>query len=143
VSVTEGRRVPVPSTIMQILAALFIDDIELRQVPGPSTRIDLSGIQFSAAAPQPVPVTWAPHLCIIVHCGADEPGTGALEVVYRRGDDEVARNVQPLQVEPGKFNYRLVRGEIDFAEYGTVEAHCRIDMGPITVVPYTLLPPAS
>lgn len=128
---------------MQIIAAVFIDDIQLRQVPGPSTRIDLTGIQFSAAAPQSVPLTWAPHLCVIVHCHADEPGTGALEVVYRRGGEEVARNVQPLQVEPGKFNYRLVRGEIDFEDYGTVEAHCRIDQGPITVVPYTLLPPAG
>lgn len=128
---------------MQIIAAVFIDDIQLRQVPGPSTRIDLTGIQFSAAAPQPVPLTWAPHLCILVHCPPDESGVGALEVVYRRGEEEVARNVQPLQVEPGKFNYRLVRGEIDFDEYGTVEAHCRIDMGPVTVVPYTLLPPAD
>ena len=128
---------------MQIIAAVFIDDIQLRQVPGPSTRIDLTGIQFSAAAPQPVPLTWAPHLCILVHCPPDESGVGALEVVYRRGEEEVARNVQPLQVEPGKFNYRLVRGEIDFDDYGTVEAHCRIDMGPATVVPYTMLPPAT
>jgi len=41
---------------MNILAAVFIDDISLRQVPGPSTRIDLTGIQFSAPAPAPVPV---------------------------------------------------------------------------------------
>lgn len=128
---------------MDIVAALFIDDIELRQVPGPSTRIDLRGIQFSAAAPQPVPLTWAPHLVVIVRCAADEPGTGALEVVYRMGEEQVARNVQPLQVEPGRFSYRLVRGEIDFADYTTVEAHCRIDRGPVTVVPYTLLPPVE
>lgn len=127
---------------MDIVAALFIDDIELRQVAGPSTRIDLRGIQFSAAAPQPVPLTWAPHLVVIVRCGPDEAGTGALEVVYRRDGEQVARNAQPLQVEPGKFNYRLVRGEIDFDEYGTVEAHCRIDAGHTVVVPYTLLPPA-
>lgn len=126
---------------MQILAALFIDNIELRQVPGPSTRIDLTGIQFSAAAPQAVPLTWAPHLVVIVHCPADETGNGVLEVVFRRGEEEIARNVQPLQVEPGKFNYRLVRGEMDFTDYGTVEAHCRVDQGPVTVVPYTLLPP--
>ncbi len=128
---------------MQIIAALFIDDIELRQVPGPSTRIDLTGIQFSAAAPQEVPLTWAPHLCVIVHCPPDAAGTGALEVVYQRDGEQVARNVQPLEVEPGKFNYRLVRGEIDFDDYGRVEAHCRIDQGPVTVVPYTLLPPAG
>jgi hypothetical protein len=132
---------------MQIIAAVFIDDIELRQVPGPSTRIDLRGIQFSAPAPEVVPVTVAPHLVVIVHCPADHVGTAALEVVYRRAGDPdgepIARNVQPLQVEPGKFNYRLVRAELEFDDYGTVEAHCRIDLGPATVVPYTLLPPVS
>lgn len=127
---------------MDIVAAVFIDDIELRQVAGPSTRIDLRGIQFSAAAPEPVPLTWAPHLVVIVHCGLDEPGTGALEVVYRRDGEQVARNAQPLQVEPGKFSYRLVRGEIDFDDYSTIEAHCRVDNGHTVVVPYTLLPPA-
>lgn len=128
---------------MDIVAAVFIDDIELRQVEGPSTRIDLKGIQFSAAAPHEVPLTWAPHLVVLVRCGLDEDGTGALEVVYRRGEEQVARNVQPLQVEPGKFSYRLVRGEIDFEDYGTVEAHCRIDGGHTVVVPYTLLPPVD
>ena len=128
---------------MQILAALFIDDIELRQVPGPSTRIDLSGIQFSRPAPGPVPVAIEPHLCVIVHCPPDDRGTAALEVVYRRGDDQVARNVQPLQVEPGKFNYRLVRAELEFDDYDTIEAHCRIDHGPVTVVPLSLLPPVG
>ncbi len=126
---------------MQILSALFVDGIELREVPGPSTHIELTGIQFSAAAPQPVPLVWSPHLCVIVRCGTDEPGTGALEVRFVRDDDQIARNVQPLAVEPGKFTYRLVRAEMEFEEYGTVEAHCRIDMGEATIVPYTLLPP--
>ena len=112
---------------MEILAALFIDGIDVRQVPGPSTRIDLSGIGFSAPAAHEVPVTFEPHLCVIVH--------------YRRGDEQVARNVQPLEVEPGRFNYRLVRADVTFEEYGTIEAHCRIDLGPTTVVPFTLLPP--
>ena len=128
---------------MDILAALFIDGIDLRQVPGPSTRIDLTGIQFSAPAPAPVPVTLEPHLCVIVRCPPDARGTGALEVVYRRGEEQLARNVQPLEVEPGKFNYRLVRAELAFEEYGTVEAHCRVDLGPVTVVPFTLLPPVT
>jgi hypothetical protein len=125
---------------MNILAALFIEGIDLRQVPGPSTRIDLTGVQFSAPAPAPVPVTIEPHLVVIVYCPLDHRGTGALEVIYRRGDEQVARNVQPLEVEPGKFNYRLVRAELEFDDYGTVEAHCRIDMGEPVVVPFTLLP---
>lgn len=128
---------------MDILAALFIEGIDLRQVEGPSTRIDLTGVQFSAAAPSPVPVTVEPHLCVIVHCPPDGKSNGALEVVYMRGDEQVARNVQPLQVEPGKFNYRLVRAELTFDDYGTVEAHCRVDLGPVVVVPYTLLPPVG
>ena len=128
---------------MDIVAALFIDEIETRQVPGPSTRIDLTGVQFSAVAPQDVPLVWAPHLVVIVRCAPGESGMGALEVSYFRGDERIARNVQPLQVEPGKFNYRLVRAELEFAEYGTVEARARIDAGPIMVVPYTLLPPTS
>jgi hypothetical protein len=127
---------------MQIVSALFIDNIDLRQVPGPSTRIDLTGIQFSAPAPSPPPVTVAPHLVVIVYCPPGARDSGALEVVYRRGDEQVARNVQPLQIEPGKFNYRLVRAELTFDDYGSIEAHCRVDFGPATVVPYTLLPPA-
>ena len=129
---------------MEILAALFIDAIDVRSVEGPATRLDLTGVQFSAAAPGPAPVTVEPHLCLIVHCPAGARDTAALEVTFRRADDPdtvIARNVQPLQVEPGKFNYRLVRAELTFDEFGTIEAHCRVDMGPVTVVPYTLLPP--
>lgn len=126
---------------MHILAALFIDDINLRQVAGPSTRIDLGGVQFSAAAPSELPLTWAPHLVVLVHAPEGTNGTGVLEVVYKRDGEQIARNVQPLQTPPGKFDYRLVRGEIDFEEYGMIEAHCRIGTdGPTIVVPYTLLP---
>ena len=56
-------------------------------------------------------------------------------------DDQVARNVSPFTVDPGKFTYRLVRGELEFPDYGQVFAHCRIDRGPWLVVPFTLLPP--
>jgi hypothetical protein len=128
---------------MQIVSALFIDDIQMRTLPGPATRIDLTGVQFSSAAPQVPPLTWAPHLSIIVSCAADESDSGVLEVRYLRDGEQIARNVQALQIEPGKFNQRLVRGEIEFDDYGTVEAHCRIDQGPVIVVPYTMLPPVA
>jgi hypothetical protein len=128
---------------MHIIAAVFIDTIQLREVAGPATRIDLGGIKFSEVAPGPVPVTVEPHLVVLVHCPAGERGEGALEVTYHRGDEQVARNVQMLQVEPGKFNYRLVRAELTFDDYGPVEAHCRIDQGEPLVVPYTLLPPSG
>ena len=128
---------------MQIVAALFTDEINLRQVAGPSTRIDLTGVQFSAVAPSPLPLVWAPHLVVIIRCGPGEPTTAALEVVYYRGDEQIARNVQAVEIEQNKFGYRLVRAELEFEEYGSVEAHCRMDMGPVTVVPYTLLAPPA
>jgi hypothetical protein len=128
---------------MDIVAAVFIENIELRQVAGPSTRIDLTGVHFSMASPSPAPVTLEPHLVVLVRCAPDESGTGALETVYTRDGEQVARNVQPLQVEPGKFAYRLVRAELSFDDYGTVVAAVRIDMGPVVHVPFTLLPPAG
>lgn len=126
---------------MQLIGALFIDTIELRQVEGPSTRIDLGGVKFSEVAPGPFPVTVEPHLVVLVHCPTEEKGEAALEVIYRRDGEQVARNVQLLAVEPGKFNYRLVRAELAFEEAGTVEAHVRLDQHEPTIVPYTLLAP--
>jgi hypothetical protein len=125
---------------MRIIAALFIDTIDLRQVEGPSTRIDLGGIKFSEAPPDGYPASLEPHLVVLVHNPAGESPDGVLEVTYWRDDEQLARNVQPLQVEPGKFNYRLVRAELTFEEPGTVEARCRIGQGEPTIVPLTLLP---
>ena len=70
----------------------------------------------------------------------DESGSGVLEVIFRRDGEQVPATCSRCRSEPGKFTYRLVRAEVDFAEYGTVEAHCRIDTGHVTVVPYTLVP---
>ncbi len=128
---------------MDIISALFAENIDLRAVPGPSTRIDLSGIMFSLPAPSDPPVSITPHLIVLVRCRPAEDGQGVLEVVFRdEAGEQVARNVSPFQVEPGKFTYRLVRGELEFKDYGTIEAHCRLlPDGGVTVVPLTLLPP--
>lgn len=131
---------------MQIVSALFVENFEMRQAPGPSTRIDLTGVMFSQVAPEPTPVTITPHLIGLIFCPEGEEGSGVFEVVFRRGVDEsseqVARNVSPFSVDPGKFTYRLVRAELEFAEYGQVFAHCRIGDGAWHIVPFTLLPPA-
>ena len=127
---------------MQILAALFIETIEFRQVEGPATRIDLGGVQFSFASPDPLPVSLTPHLVVLVSCAADEPGNAALVVTFHdEAENEIARSAQPFQVEPGKFGYRLVRSELRWESYGTIRAQCRLDNGPATTVPLTLLPP--
>jgi hypothetical protein len=134
---------------MQIVAALFVENFELRQAPGPSTRIDLTGAMFSMAAAEPVPLTISPHLVALIFCAPDEPGEGVFEVIFRRdldpeGEGEpVARNVSPFSVEPGKFTYRLVKGELEFTEFGQIFAHCRVDRSPWHVVPFTLLPPVA
>ena len=131
---------------MQIVSALFVENFEMRQAPGPSTRIDLTGAMFSMAATEPAPCTIAPHLVALIYCPPGESGNGVFEVVFRRGleedSEQVARNVSPFTVDPGKFTYRLVRGELEFPDYGQVFAHCRVDRGPWHLVPFTLLPPA-
>ena len=130
---------------MQIISALFVENFALRQAPGPSTRIDLTGAFFSMAAPTPVPVTIDPHLVVLIYCSPDEPGNSLLEVIFRSGpsevDDQLARNVSPFTVEPGKFTYRLVRGELLLTSYTQIFAHCRIGTSPWHLVPLTLLPP--
>ena len=141
------RASTVPSTAMHIVSALFVENFEMRQAPGPSTRIDLTGAMFSMASPTPVPVTVSPHLVALIFCPPDEPGQGVFEVVFRTGmaesDEQIARNVSPFTVDPGKFTYRLVRGELEFVEYGQIFAHCRVDQGPWHLVPLTLLPPVA
>jgi hypothetical protein len=128
---------------VDIVSALFVESFDLRPVPGPSTRVDLVGVMFSMPAPAPPPVTVAPHLIVLVRSRADDQPDGILEVVFRDSTGEqVARNVSPFSVEPGKFTYRLVRGELEFKALGTVEAHCRLlPDGQVTVCPLTLLPP--
>jgi hypothetical protein len=128
---------------VEIVSALFVESFNLREAPGPATRVDLSGVFFSLAAPTPVPVTVEPHLVAFVWCPPGESGQGMFETVFKRGDDEIARNVSPFTVEPGKFTYRLVRGELHFDDYGQIVANCRIDRGPWHFVPLTLLPPVE
>lgn len=133
---------------MELVAALFVEEFNMRPAPGPSTRIDLTGAHFSAVAPSPVPVTVSPHLVALIWCPVDEPGNAVFEVVFRKGpgaDDEVvARNVSPFTVDPGKFTYRLVRAELEFSDYGQIFAHCRIGLDDAwRRVPYTLLPPVG
>jgi hypothetical protein len=128
---------------LNIVSALFAENINLHPGPGGSARIDLTGIMFSTPAPQPPPVTVAPHLIVLVRCRADEAGEGILEVTFVDDDGaQVARNVSPFTVEPGKFTFRLVRGDLEYKKLGTVEARCRLlPDGAVTTVPLTLLPP--
>lgn len=126
---------------MQLLAAVYIDDIDVRQIPGPTTRIDLGGIQFSAPMPAAGAFTWAPHLLVLLHAPEGHDGNTVLEAVFEIAGEQVARSVQPVQIEPGRFGYRLVRAEIEISEPVTVDAAITLDGGSATQVPFTHLAP--
>ncbi len=131
------------SAVVHILAALFVDDMQMHQVAGPATRIDLTGIQFSGPAPEPLPYTWTPHLCVLIYCPPQHRTMSALTVEFDLNGETVARNVQPLQIEPGRFGRQLIRPEITFEGYDTVIARCSIDAGPVVSVPFTLMAPVA
>jgi hypothetical protein len=62
-------------------------------------------------------------------------------VFVRDSGEEIGRNRQSFFVEPGKFGYRLVKGELDFPGPGTVEARCTlVESGSVVTVPLTTLP---
>jgi hypothetical protein len=126
---------------MEIVAALFVEAIDFRQVVGPATRIDITGAFFSTTVPA-YPAQLTPHLVVLVRAAAGTEGNATLETVFVREDGEnIGQNRQAFFVEPGKFGYRLVRGELDFPGPGTVEARCTIvESGSAVTVPLTALP---
>jgi len=107
--------------------------------------VDIQGAMFSLPAPSGPPVTITPHLMVLIRSRRqDPPNGGAGGRVPGRGGRTGGRNVSPFNVEPGKFTYRLVRGELEFSQLGTMEAHCRlVPDGQTTIVPLTLLPPVG
>jgi len=126
---------------MEIVAALFVEAIDFRQVEGPATRIDITGAFFSTTVPA-YPATLTPHLVVLVRAAAGTEGNATLETVFVRDTGEqIGSNKQSFFVDPGKFGYRLVKGELDFPGPGTVEARCTIvESGSAVSVPLTALP---
>jgi hypothetical protein len=128
---------------MDLVAALFVENINFRKVEGDATRIDLTGVFFSTAVSS-YPTTLEPHLVVLLRAPEGSDGNATLETVFVRvgegGEEEVGRNAQQVFVEPGKFGYRLVKGELEFAGPGTVEARCRIvESDSAITVPLTAL----
>ena len=123
---------------MKILAASFIDDISMFENHDGLTRLNLSGVQFTIAVSEPFPLTLAPHLVVLIHSDQESDGAGVLEVTYHSEENEIARNVQPLQIEPGLFAYRLIRAELELTNPGKVFAHCRLNQDDPIIVPLTI-----
>ena len=98
---------------------------------------------FSLAAPSPPPVHHLPPpggVRALPGRRARRTAPWRCEFLDAAGE-EVARNAQPVNVQPGKFGRLLVKGELNYEDYGTIEAHVRLVGGPTVVVPLTLLPP--
>src|SRR6476646_8454218 len=125
---------------MEIVAALFVENINFRQVEGPSTRIDITGAFFSMRAEE-FPAHLSPHLVVLVRVAKDGDGNGTLETRFvNEAGEEVGRNVQSFAVEPGKFGYRLVKGELEFDTPGIIVKHsATTESGSSVVVPLTVL----
>ena len=73
-----------------------------------------------------------------IHSDHESSGAGVLEVTYHFEENQIARNVQPLQIEPGLFAYRLIRAELELTDTGTVFAHCRLNQDDPIMVPLTI-----
>ena len=128
---------------VELVAALFVENIDMRPVPGPSTRIDLGGVFFSTPA-ETFPCTLTPHLVVLVRSTPDGPANGTLVCEFERDGEQVARNAQFVAIEPGKFAYRLVRPELEFTEPGTILATCSlVETGSSITVPLTVLAPVG
>jgi hypothetical protein len=128
---------------VEIVAALFIEDVNFRQVAGPSTRIDITGAYFSTRA-ETFPSVLTPHLLVLLRAESDEGRNGTLEVTFVRpdnGGEEVGRSRQPVFINPpGTFFRQLVRPELSFDAPGTVEAHCVVpETGSQVTVPLTVI----
>src|SRR5258708_4903457 len=110
---------------MEILAALFFQGIDFPPVSRPPNRLDITPAFFSTVVDS-YPAKMEPHLVVLVRAPDGSDGNATLETVFRRGGEEIGRNRQSFFVEPGKFGYRLVKGELEFPEPGTIEAQCSI-----------------
>jgi hypothetical protein len=142
---------------VEIVAALFIEDVNFRQVAGPSTRIDITGAYFSTRA-ETFPTVLTPHLLVLLRAESDEGRNGTLEVTFVRTDlrdekvqeekvhddevdGEVGRSRQPVYINPpGTFFRQLVRPELSFDAPGAIEARCVVpETGSRVTVPLTVL----
>ena len=101
------ERVRAAATVqgMEIVAALFVEGIEFRQVEGPSTRIDITGVFFSTAV-DAYPASLTPHLVVLVRSPDGSDGNGTLETVFVRESGRGGRP-QPPAVLRGARQVRL------------------------------------
>jgi hypothetical protein len=110
---------------MKFVAGLYVDNIDFRTVEGPSTKIDISGAFFSFK-PNSYPEIITPHLVLLISAVNSSVSNDTLVCEFRKGEEIVARNVQPCPIEIGKFGYRLVRPELEFDKPETIIVTCTL-----------------
>ncbi len=124
---------------MKFIAGLYVENINFRKNEQGSTRIDIDGAFFSFA-PESYPSVFQPHLVLLISAVGSTVPADTLIVEFYKGDEIVARNVQPCPVEPGKFGYRLVKPEIEFTEACTIIAKCTLtDSNETIEIPLTAM----
>jgi len=122
---------------MKFVAGLYVDNINFAKDDTGSTKIDIAGAFFSFTPPS-YPVTFTPHLVLLISGVDSQVADDTLIVEFLKGEEVIARNVQPCPVEIGKFGYRLVRPEIEFTEPSTVVAKCTLtDSNETIEIPLT------
>ncbi len=122
---------------MKFVSGLYIDNVNFRKDESGSTKIDIDGAFFSFK-PQSYPILFNPHLVLLINAVDSEISNDTLVVEFKKGEEVVARNVQPCPIEIGKFGYRLVKPEIEFTEPGTITAFCTLTQSNETIeVPLT------
>jgi hypothetical protein len=128
---------------MEIVAGLFIDNIEFRrEYDGGPTKIDITGAYFSTR-PDSYPADMTPHLVVLLRAEDESARHGLLDVTFVRMSDgsEMGRHRQPVAIAPpGNFFYQLVRPELHLDGPDIIEARCVIEQtGSSVVVPLTAL----
>ncbi|HEC09980.1 MAG TPA: hypothetical protein ENI86_10500 [Acidimicrobiales bacterium] len=123
---------------MQIVSALFVDGFSLRDGGGGTTRMDLTGVHFSESLETEFPARLDTHLLVLVRGPARVPATTDLTVSFLREGRVLDRVTHTLEIDPGRFAYRLIRQGLTWTEPGTIEARCAVGGGPPVTVPLTV-----
>ena len=113
-------------------------------MPGPSTRIDLTGVHFSMAAPARCRSPSSRTSWSSCAAGPTSRAPARSRRSTQRDGEQVARNVQPLAGRAGQVRLPAGAGRAGVRPTtAPSRPTCRIDMGRVTTVPFTLLPPAA
>ncbi len=123
---------------MQIVSALFVEGFSLRDGGNGSTLMDLTGVHFSRTLDTAFPAPLDLELLVLVRGPARVTATADLTVTFLREGRVLERVGHALEIDPGRFAYRLVRQTLTWTEPGTIEARCTLDGGPPVTVPLTV-----